>query len=164
MPHADDFKCWFSDVLVSLYPNVEAGFVITMIALPLLERYLREKSGVNEGTLNGAFYNALRDVFPALPDKPMAERFWQVYRHGLLHQAALSQRNQRGVQMPSSWMSTRFPQPITIDDGEFWVNPAEFAKTIIKTIESDFATYEGRSSANHGLPTPGGWGGATGPR
>jgi len=56
--HVGNFKSWFLDVLGDLYKNGEAGFVILMIAFPLLERYLREKSRVHEGRkLTEAFYD-----------------------------------------------------------------------------------------------------------
>jgi hypothetical protein len=87
--HLDNFKCWYADILERLYTNGEAGFVILMITLPLLERYLREKSGVNEGDLIDPFYVQLRRVFPALPDNTAARNFWQVYRNLIINHVTL---------------------------------------------------------------------------
>jgi hypothetical protein len=42
----ENFDAWFVNVLESLYPRREAGFVILMIAFPLLERYLRQRVGL----------------------------------------------------------------------------------------------------------------------
>src|SRR2546426_478686 len=39
--------------------------------------------------------------------------------------------------------------------GGFTVHSAKFAKIVIKTIEDDFATFEGRHSVNHPFPVPG---------
>ena len=152
--HLDNFKCWYSDILADLYINPHGGFVILMITIPLLERYLREKSGVHEERLTDAFYAQLRRVFPALPDNTTASNFWQVYRNGLLHQVTLSQRNWKKLRMPDGWVS-RQSQVLEIDSsGDFSVHPVEFAKTVIKTIEDDFPTFEGMHSVNHPLPVP----------
>lgn len=62
----ENFKKWFSGILENIYPNQNAGFVILMISFPLLERYLREKSGVHEGKLNDDYYTNLRSIFPEL--------------------------------------------------------------------------------------------------
>ena len=164
--HVDNFKCWYSDILAGLYTNPHAGFVILMITIPLLERYLREKSGVHEGrSITSPFYDELRRVFPTLPDNTVASQFWQVYRNGLLHQVTLSQRNLKNLRMPDGWVS-RGSQVLEIDSsGDFSVHPVEFAKTVIKTIEDDFTTFEGRHSVNHPLPVPHSTGptGPTGP-
>ncbi len=150
--HIQNFKRWYSDILDGLYANGDAGFVILMVAFPLLERYLREKSGVHEQDLTDAFYDELRRVFPVLPDNTVARQFWQVYRNGLLHQVTLSQQNRRGVQMPDGWLSGNVAS-LTIDAaGDFWVHPAEFAKTVILTIDGDFTTFDGQHSVNHPFP------------
>ncbi len=151
--HVQNFKCWFSDILDGLYANGNAGFVILMVAFPLLERYLREKSGVNEGAkLTDQSYDELRNVFPALRDKAVARQFWHVCRNGLLHQVTFSQKNWSGSKMPDVWL-TRQVELLTIDpSGNFRVNPVEFARTVIRTIESDFTTFEGQHSVNHTLP------------
>lgn len=168
--HADNFKLWFSEPLNTLYANPHAGFAILMVTIPLLERYLREKSFVYEGEkLGDPFYDELRHIFPTLPDNTVARDFWHVYRNGLLHQGTLSQRNRRGLRMPDGWVSRR-SQAVEIDrDGDFSVHPAEFAKTVIRAIEADFSTFEGPHSFNHPLPVghitgPDGPTGATGLR
>ena len=46
----EDFTRWDKKPLNVLYDYTDAGFPILMITLPLLERYLRQKSGVCEET------------------------------------------------------------------------------------------------------------------
>jgi hypothetical protein len=43
-----NFVRWFKEPLRRLYKDPHAGFAIVMLSLPILERYLREKSGVRE--------------------------------------------------------------------------------------------------------------------
>ena len=70
--------------------------LMLMIALPLLERYLRGKSCTPEGApLGQPFYDELRSSFPALTADKAAREFWQIYRNGLLHEVALSQADRR---------------------------------------------------------------------
>jgi hypothetical protein len=40
----EDFLKWRKQPLEQLYSNPDAGFAIMVISLPLLERYLRQKS------------------------------------------------------------------------------------------------------------------------
>ncbi|MEE8329333.1 MAG: hypothetical protein V3R54_05325, partial [Thermodesulfovibrionia bacterium] len=89
----DNFRVWYSKILEALYLKENAGFVILMISFPLLERYLREKSGVHEGNLNDSFHSELQTIFPVLTSQEIAKQFWHVYRNGLLHQVTLSQKN-----------------------------------------------------------------------
>jgi hypothetical protein len=148
----DNFKRWYSRVLESLYKDEHAGFVILMTVFPLLERYLREKSGVHEGNLTSMFYKELCQIFPVLTDESTACNFWQVYRNGLLHQVALSQQKKGGGQMPKGWLSSEVKMIRIESPGVFWVNPANFARKVVETIESDFSTFEACSSVNHPLP------------
>jgi hypothetical protein len=59
--HKKNFEVWYKAILEGLYSNRNAGFVILMVAFPLLERYLREKSGLHDGAAvsldsNGDFW------------------------------------------------------------------------------------------------------------
>ena len=78
----DNFLKWFKEPLHCLYKNDDAGFVILIISLPILERYLRQKSGVYEGKLNSQFYGAFLKMFPSIKNEGIARRFWDVYRNG----------------------------------------------------------------------------------
>jgi hypothetical protein len=148
------FRDWFVTVLDDLYSNGNAGFPILMIVFPLLERYLREKSGTHENSLsNNSFYLELRKIFPELINDQAAKNFWETYRHGLLHQVTVSLKNRKGVRLPSAWLSNDF-ETIEVDKaGNFCVHPAKFAKRTIETIEKDFDTFEGKHSPNHPLST-----------
>ena len=147
------FRDWFVSVLDDLYTNGNAGFAIMIIVFPLLERYLREKSGTHENSIsNNSFYLALRKIFPELIDDQAAKNFWETYRHGLLHQVTVSLKNRRGVELPSGWLSHNF-ETIKVDKaGNFCVHPVKFSKRVVETIERDFETFEGKHSPAHLLP------------
>jgi hypothetical protein len=68
MPTTQDyFNDWFRDVLQGLYKNSNAGFVIVITSLTLLERYLREKSGAGQAdTLPDAFFEEFLKLFPQI--------------------------------------------------------------------------------------------------
>ena len=151
--HFHNFKCWHKEVLESLYSNENAGFVLLIATFPLLERYLREKSGAHENkTLPPAFYAELRKILPALPDDDVADQFWHVYRNGLLHQVTLSMGKRKSIKPPIGWLGSK-AEILTLDpSGNFWVHPVKFARKVIKVIEADFATFEGTHSTNHPLP------------
>ncbi len=148
-----NFKDWFESILDGLYSNGNAGFAILMITFPLLERYLREKSGTEEEIfLKPSFFHEFRKIFPEIPDDASAQNFWQAYRHGLLHQGAFSLKSRKGI-LPSSWLSNNL-STIEIDkSGNFCVHPAGFAERVVATIEGDFETFEGRHSTSHPLST-----------
>jgi hypothetical protein len=44
-----DFRKWFVESLAPLRTNGDAGFIFVFVAFPLLERYLRRKSGCPDG-------------------------------------------------------------------------------------------------------------------
>ncbi|MGD0037555.1 MAG: hypothetical protein ABSC53_09710 [Bacteroidota bacterium] len=148
-----NFQKWFKEPLNSLYSNPDAGFIILMISLPLLERYLREKSNAYESyKLPDKYYSELINIFPDLNNLEMARKFWRVYRHGLLHQATLQ------VKKPSTILSvTVHNEAKEIEYGYsaqgdiICVSPIKVSKKIISLIESDFQTFEGMNSPNNPL-------------
>ena len=140
----ENFDAWFVNVLESLYPRREAGFVILMIAFPLLERYLRQRVGLpaEDDRLNSQFFDELRKLFPKLCDREQARDFWQVYRNGLLHQGTFSQQG-----VTCGLASHDIAETISIDqNGNFCVHPVLFAKQVLGQIVNDFATFEGAST------------------
>ena len=147
----NNFIRWFKDTIESLYENKHAGFALLMLSLPLLERYLRSKSGINENPLTDPFYDELRTVFPVLKGKDIAEKFWHVYRNGILHQATLSQQNRNGTKMPDGWLSDNSKDVEIDSNSDFRVNPVKFAKHVMDVIDKDFSNYEAISSSNHPL-------------
>ncbi len=148
--HQDNFLKWFKEPLTALYGNEHAGFVILMISIPLLERYLREKSGVHEGELNSQFYGAFLGVFPTAQNHEVAKKFWQVYRNGLLHQVTLSRQDRKGRIMPNAGVHESAPElEYRNADDEFTVSPRKFSETVLKAIEADFLVFLGSGSPNH---------------
>ncbi len=151
--HRANFDAWYKGVVDLLYPQRDAGFAILLITFPLLERYLRQRTGLtSDQTLTDEFYNHLTQLFPELKTSAIAKSFWQVYRNGLLHEIALSRQTHKGTVLPTGWVSHDKPL-ITIEvDGSMWLNPVEFSQRVVATIEADFATFEGASPASTRLP------------
>jgi hypothetical protein len=140
-----NFERWFKAPLNSLYMNNDAGFIVVIISLPLLERYLRQKSRVYEGKLNKNFYKEFVQLFPSVLNTKISRRFWQIYRHGLLHQATLKVESgliEAGLHESASEIAYSYESK-----GEkFVVSPRKFSERVISTIESDFSTFEGKGS------------------
>jgi hypothetical protein len=138
-----NFKTWYVQVLEGLYENRDAGIVILMIVLPLLERYLRRKHRVAEGKkLNTTAMVGLCAMFPALQTAKQAQLFWDVFRNGFLHHATVS-RSKKGVALPGGFLTHDIAEPIRVGlDRRITVNPVAFSKTVLGTILGDFATFE----------------------
>lgn len=149
----DNFRKWYKDILCHLYPNRDAGFAILFIAFPLIERYLRAKSGISEDAkLNNRFYSELIGIFPVLENENTARDFWQIYRNGLLHQVTFSLRKNQGIKLVVGWVSNDASMLSILDDGGFMVHPAKFARHIVRHIENDFSTFEGQRITSPPLP------------
>jgi hypothetical protein len=151
-----NFKQWYKNILESLYKNRDAGFILLIITFPLLERYLREKSGIYQGKLNDnndKFYCELLNLFRELNDKNNAKSFWDAYRNGLLHQVTISLKNNNNM-IPPKWKISHDTNKVLYQDpnGDFFIQPVEFTKNVIKVIENDFPTFEGKHSNDHPLP------------
>lgn len=152
-----NFRSWFVDTLDVLRTNGNSGFIFTLITFPLLERYLREKSGAGESRdLPVQFFDELAVLFPDIASKRFD--FWHSYRNGLLHQAAFSKtklRQQGIVVMPTASLSGSDPRPVYYDSASdgFFLNPIMFYETVVARILSDFTTFEGGNSPSHNLPT-----------
>ena len=132
MSSRKNFKAWFANQIEKLKPDRNAGFVIAMITFPLLERYLRQKTGA--APKSPAFSAGLLKVLPELKTATAAKVFWRSYRHGLLHNVTLS-RQSHGL--------THDRAIVTVEaNGRVWLNPVLFAEKVIATIESDFSTFE----------------------
>jgi len=80
MANIDNYRSWFKEPIERLYADGHGGFALLILIIPLLERYLREKSGVHEGNLNDGFYDEFLKLFPKLGTRDVAKEFWQVYR------------------------------------------------------------------------------------
>ena len=151
----NNYKSWYVNILEKLYPDRAAGISILMIAFPLLERYLRQTTKLNpKDALNSQCMEELRKLFPALSDEKTAWNFWNVYRNGILHQAALSVENRKGSPMPTGWMSHDIGSSVTVEaDGSFWVHPVLFSQQVIQVIERNFGVFKGKLTSAPSLPT-----------
>ncbi|HRI39984.1 MAG TPA: hypothetical protein PLO50_15620 [Nitrospira sp.] len=152
--HFANFKSWYTEVLAKLYTDRNTGLVVFMISFPLVERYLRQKSGLDPNQdLSNQFMNEFRKIFPVLRDDAMARQFWNVYRNGFLHQAALSRSTRRGA-LPAGALTHDISDAIKLErDGSFLVNPVLFSQRIVREIEEDFSTFVGANSTAPAFPT-----------
>ena len=136
------FEDWYKKILESMFPKQEAGFAILMIAFPLLERYIRVKTLTSSDNMFTAeCYRALLQVLPELGTVPEAEKFWQIFRNGILHEVSLSGKKRSGTVMPIGTLSQN-TAIVKIDSSSHWINPQLFAKRVIQTIENDFINFE----------------------
>lgn len=158
-----NFRSWFGDVLANLYENHHAGFAVVMVAFPILERYLRQKTNLTqEQSLSDAFYDELRVVFSELSSGDMARQFWSVYRNGILHQVTFSSKSRKQNPLPNGVLSYDVNR-LTIDHrGNFFMNPVAFAKQVVEVVEANFSTFEGTGNSSapplpvvHRLPVAG---------
>lgn len=145
---------WFVDALAPIRDNPHSGFILAIVAFPLLERYLREKSSIGERDLNAGFFASLEVVFPEI--KSQGRDFYAAYRNGLLHQAAFSLEKTKGKirALAKAGFSGYDLRPVYFEpsDGWFYLNPREFYGRVVDTILDDFKTYEGNLSVKHPLP------------
>jgi len=132
-----NFKAWYVETLDILYAHEAAGFPILMITFPLLERYLTNKVCSSSSSK----YDDLFLIFPELGNTETAKVFWNVYRDSLLHNASLSRPGRSTV--PFAWITSDKPNISIEPDGNFLINPVDFSKRVVQTIEADFATFVG---------------------
>ena len=127
-----NFEAWFGAQLSALAGNRDAGFVVTMICFPLIERYLKQSSRSEPNT--DPFNEALLVALPELLSRENANMFWSIYRHGLLHNVALSKE--------SHGLSQDKPVLEIEANGQVWLNPDLFAERVLSLIRNDFTTFE----------------------
>jgi hypothetical protein len=123
-----------------------------MVSLPLLERYLREKTRIFENPkLGERFYQEFLSLFPSAGNVDTVRAFWEIYRHGLLHQAAL--KTKAGIIQAALHNAAQDIEVGYDTKGSvFTVSPVKFSDRVIEIMENDFRTYQGHSSAAHRLP------------
>lgn len=140
----ENFKAWYVQVLEGLYEKPDAGIAVLMISLPLLERYLRRKHRLTPAdNMTDDAMGGLCAMFPGFGAIAQARKFWNVYRHGFLHQATVSRNAKGGAVLPDGWLTLDIAEPIRVEpDGSFTVNPVVFSKKVIDIISNDFSTFE----------------------
>jgi hypothetical protein len=134
----ENFELWFGKPLATLMADDNSGFAVVMIAFPILERYLRAMSRAEPNSPQ--FNQALLGVLPELQDLKNANLFWAIYRHGILHNVALS-RETHGL-------SHTKPIVEVWPNGKVWMNPNLFGKRVLDTIRNGFTRFE------MGVPLP----------
>lgn len=128
----EKFEKWFAMPLLRLARDPDAGLIILMSTFPILERYLKEKSGCDP--IAPPFLAAFIQVVPELGAEANAKLLWTTYRDQLLHNASFERQSQ--------WLS-RAKGIFEIDEqGRYWLNPALFAERVVSVIRSDFACFE----------------------
>lgn len=154
-----DFRRWFVESLTPLRSNGHAAFIFVLTAFPLLERYLRRKSGCPDGqNLTDGFFTRLGSLFVEVAGRE--RQFWDCYRNGLLHQgtfptAKLNKTTGIWVPLPESGISGYDPRPVYFvpATNQFFLNPISFFEAVTNAILADFATYEGSVTPRYGLPS-----------
>lgn len=146
----EKFAKWFKSPLTALCQFSDTDFAILLIALPVIERYLREKSGEREKTgLGKPFYDELGRVFPELPtSEDDRKRFWKAFRHGLLHQAAMKIADGFSAVLDRSAAVIEFDAT----NKTIRVSAPAVARRILQAVENDFSKFEAPSSPNHPIP------------
>jgi len=151
----NNFVRWFKEPLAQLYTNIDAGFIVLMASLPLLERYLRQKSGVHEERLTDDFYREFVVLFPSVRDTDNARKVWTLFRHGLLHQGTIKIITGKGDTTLAVGVHNNANEieisgyssaGLTVK-----VSPMKFSEKVIAAIERDFSTFESPDSPNHPL-------------
>jgi hypothetical protein len=109
-----------------------------MIVFPLLERYLKQRAQCEPN--RPPFNRELLQILPELTTIRNANLFWSMYRHGILHNVAIS-RN-------THWLSHDKPIVEVQSDKQVWLNPNLLAERVLNVIRSDFSMFE------NGIPLP----------
>lgn len=138
MTNRENFRNWFADYIRALAKERNAGFPITILSFPLLERYLRELTKAEPKSPR--FIEGLMKVIPELRTEKEARTFWTEYRHGLLHNVTMSS-DSHGLTHDTNTVVDVQP------GGKVWLNPVRFSERVLSTIENDFPTFEGGTSA-----------------
>ena len=74
----EKFRLWYKEPIECLIAKDEhTGFAVLMLALPILERYLRQRLKITTDGLTDIFYDEMVQMFPALKTSPYAKRFWK---------------------------------------------------------------------------------------
>jgi hypothetical protein len=155
--HRNYFEMWFGDFLdplpertgnhaLSLQETPASGKVVMMVTLPILERYMRGKSGLpSDGYLTKDHRKIILSIFPNLRDDD-ARTFWDYCRNGLLHQTTFKSEDLHFVAEGDAITLGNKP-------GKFSVNPRAFCKVVLAAIRRDFASYVAAESTLYRLPT-----------
>lgn len=146
-----NFERWFKEPLEQLYQNQHAGFPVLMITLPLLERYLREKTDNHQQELQEGFHRALVQLVPTLNDIRTSRKFWRLYRHGMLHRGTLKLEADV-IEVGIDERAADYGLVTVSYDSQgykFRVAAVAFSQLVVSTIENDFDTFAGDNSGTN---------------
>ena len=148
---AQKFQLWYKEPIETLIAKDEhTGFAVLMLALPILERYLRQKLAITEDRLPEPFHDEMVRLFPEFKNQKNAKRFWKIYRHGLLHQATLQSVDGSSI----AFVHNAVPVlECSVDGRTFGLSPNRFASKVLSIIESDLSTFENSCGPQPHLPT-----------
>lgn len=127
----ENFERWFGEPLEILGSHPHSGFASMMISFPILERYLRNKTGHGPDELE--FQSGLAKAIPELGNSQSAKTFWLKYRHTLLHYGAFQQA-QYGFADANELI-------LILENGDMRMNPELFARRVLEIVRSDFGTF-----------------------
>ena len=141
----ENFDNWFVNTLKVLQQGEHTGFCILILAFPLLERYLRGKHSCAGNSLSTAAKDDLHPLLGVPKDK--TEAFWELYRHGLLHQATFKTNAAKaaGAEISGSGVVVSYENDV------FTVDPTEFSNRVIDIISGDFEPYRKGGGSDHKL-------------
>ena len=157
----ENFRQWFKEPIDLLAVREHTGFALMMVALPILERFLRGRCGLKDKRLATPFYGELLKVFPTLKDVKGARLFWQSFRNGILHHATFSLKRAEGLadfsgvvgfqKLSGSAVMLRRsgnPEHLTCV-----VDPIAFARVVLAEVDSDLETFISADSVKHPIAT-----------
>ena len=140
---ANDFERWYVQVLQKLYLDTDAGFVVLLVTLPILERYIRYRCSIRqEDVLSDDGYIELISLFPELEKLETAKAFWRACRHGLLHQLTFFPEARSTSALPSIIPNYSIPSAIGVEaDGAIAVHPVLFSKKVVDRVLREVETF-----------------------
>jgi hypothetical protein len=145
MDISEKFRRWYKEPIETLIAKDEhTAFAILTLTLPILERYTRHKVQISTSKLTPSFFDELVRMFPDLQNSTNAQKFWDSYRNGLLHQATL--KGDFAFVNDDSRM-------LWCWDGKFGVSANKFAKRVLSIVGNDLPTFEGYIGYGPQLPT-----------
>ena len=165
--HLKSFHQRFRSPIRKLMPMRHADFALAMIAFPILERWIRGKTGIGSCALRGKvgdkFYDELIAQFESLRDPPdgsfprVAQAFWQAFRNGILHQTTFSRKPIEVLGITALPVFCAFvprtgvPIIATHSTRTFILDPYAFAEAVLAILEKDFSAYQAAEPKHHRL-------------
>ena len=152
----ESFRQQFKEPIELLIARKQSEFALMMITLPLVERLLRGRFQLKDGSLSEPFYAGLCQLFPELREVKQARAFWQCFRHGILHPASFSLKRADRADFSGVIGLGELPVgSVAIHLAEQFehivctVDPVAFAKTVLAEVERDLQTFYAADPEKH---------------